>query len=202
MYARVASFESRDTSRVDEIIATVREKIRAGGEIPGARKFLMLLDREGGRSLGITFFDTEDAIRQAEPSFDRMGDEIPEEVRGRRIAVETYEVAIDEIADGARAARLSALEGAPGGIDKGIDFIREEIFPEAGDLTGWRGVLTLVDRTSGRAKTITFWDGPESLRASEERANELRARAAEAMGDTITGVERYEVALYEALVTA
>jgi hypothetical protein len=196
MHARVAAFEG-DTSRIDDLIGTIRERMRSGGDIPGAKRFLMLIDRGGGTSLGITFFESEDAIRAAEPVFERMGDEIPEELRGRRTSVETYEVAIDDVADGARAARLSSLEGSPGGIDKGISFIKETILPEAADLTGWRGILTLADRQTGRAKTITFWDGPESLSASEARADELRAQAAEAMDDTIVGVERYEVALHE-----
>jgi hypothetical protein len=200
MHARVAAFEG-DTSRIDDLIGTIRERMRSGDDIPGAKRFLMLIDRGGGTSLGITFFESEEAIRAAEPIFERMGDEVPEELRGRRTSVETYEVAIDDIADGARAARLSSLEGSPGGIDKGISFIKETILPEAADLTGWRGILTLADRQTGRAKTITFWDGPESLSASEARADELRAQAAEAMGDTIVGVERYEVALHETPVT-
>jgi hypothetical protein len=201
MHARVASFEG-DTSRIDDVIGIIRERMSAGEEIPGAKRFLMLIDRGKGASLGITFFESEEAIRAAEPIFEKMGDEIPEELRGRRVSVETYEVAIDDIRDGAEAARLSSIEGPPAGIEPGIALIKEQIIPVAADITGWRGILTLVNRTTGGTKTITFWDGPESLAASEERANELRARAAEAMGDTIAGVERYEVALHEAPVTA
>ena len=200
MHARVAAFEG-DTSRIDDLIGTIRERMSAGEEIPGAKKFLLLIDRGSGSSLGITFFDSEGAIQAAEPIFEKMGDEIPEELRGRRTSVGTYEVAIDDIADGARAARMSSLEGSPGGIDEGISFIKETIIPEAADLTGWRGILTLIDRQTGSAKTITFWDGPESLSASETRGDELRAKAADIMGDTIAGVARYEVALNEVPAT-
>lgn len=196
MHARVAAFAG-DMSKIDDLIGTIRERMSAGEDIPGAKRFLMLIDREGGTSLGITFFDSEEAIRAAEPIFERMGDEVPEELRGRRTSVETYEVAIDDIADGAHAARVSSLEGSPGGIDEGIAFINEQIRPEAADLTGWRGILTLADRQTGKAKTITFWDSPEALRASEARADELRGQAADAMGDTISSVNRYEVALHE-----
>jgi len=201
MYARIAAFAG-DMSRIDDVIGTIRERMSAGEAIPGAKRFLMLIDREGGKSLGITFFDSEDAISAAEPMFERMADEIPEEQRGRRTSVEIYEAAIDDIADGARAARVSSLEGLPGGIDTGIAFIKEQIIPETADITGWRGILTLADRQTGKAKTITFWDGPESLRASEAKADELRAQAADAMGDTIASVQRYEGALHEAPVTA
>lgn len=201
MHARVAAFEG-DTSRIDDLIGTIRERMSSGDDIPGAKRFLMLIDRGSGTSLGITFFESEEAIRAAAPIFERMGDEVPEELRGRRTSVEIYEVAIDDIADSARAARVSSLEGSPGGIDEGIAFIKDTILPEAADLTGWRGILTLADRNTGKAKTITFWDSPESLSASEARADELRAQAADAMGDTISGVERYEVALHETPVTA
>ncbi len=201
MHARVAAFKG-DISRIDELTGMIRERMSAGEEIPGVKRFLRLIDRETGTSLGITFFDSEEAIRAAEPIFERMGDEIPEELRGRRTSVETYEVVIDDVADGARAARMSSLEGSTDGIDKGIAFINETIIPEAAEMTGWRGILTLADRSSGKAKTITFWDSPESLRGSEAKAAELRAQAADAMGDTISSVERYEVAMHEAPVTA
>ena len=200
MHARVAAFEG-DIGRIDDLIGMIRERMSAGEEIPGARKFLMLIDRGGGSSLGITFFDSEDAIRAAEPIFEKMGDEVPEELRGKRTSVGIYEVAIDDIADGARAARMSSIEGSTDAIDKGISFIKETIIPEASDITGWRGILTLVDRNTGSAKAITFWDGPESLSASDARADEFRSEAAAAMGDTIAGVARYEVALNEVPAT-
>ncbi len=202
MYARVAAFENRDMSLAEELIGTVRERARSGQDLPDAKRLLMLIDREAGTALGITFFESEDAIRRAEAGFERMADEIPEEMRGRRTSVDVYEVAIEDVAEGAKAARLSSLAGPPEGIDEGIRFIKEQIVPEANDLTGWRGIIALTDRTTGRTKTITFWDSEESLRASEERANQLRSQAADAMGETITGVERYEVAVHEVLAAA
>jgi hypothetical protein len=201
MHARVAAFEG-DISRIDDLIGIIRERMSSGETLPDAKKFLMLVDRGGGSTLGITFFDSEESIRAAEPIFEKMGDEVPEELRGRRTSVEIYEVVIDDIADGARAARVSSLEGSPGGIEDGISFIKEKLLPEAADITGWRGVLTLANRETGDAKTITFWDGPESLSASEARADEIRAQAADAMGDKITSVTRYEIALLESPVTA
>ena len=202
MYARVAAFENRDMSRIDELIEIVRERVRSGRELPEVRRLLMLVDRRGGTALGISFFDSEEAIARAEPEFERMGDEIPEEMRGRRTSVDVYEVAIEDVTEGAKAARLSSLAGPPEGIDEGIRFIKQQIIPEANDLTGWKGIIALTDRTTGRTKTITFWDSEESLRATEERANELRSQAAEALGESITGVVRYEVAVHEVLAAA
>lgn len=198
MHARVAAFANPDMSLVDELIATVHERASSRQELPDAKRFLMLVDREHGTSLGITFFESQDAIRRAEPTFERMGDEIPEAKRGRRTSVEVYEVTLEDVAEGAKAARVSSLQGSPGAVDEGIRFLKEQILPEAGDITGWRGVIALADRGTGRTKTITFWDGEESLRASEERADQLRSQAAKTLGK-ITGVDRYEVALHEVM---
>ena len=54
-------------------------------------------------------------------------------------------------------------------------------------------------RSSGRAKLITLFESMDAVQASEQQANELRRQSAEAAGETITGVERYEVALSEQL---
>jgi hypothetical protein len=199
MYARVAAFENRDMSLADELTGQVRERVRAGQDVPDARGFLMLIDREAGKALGISFFDSEEAIRAAEPAFERMGDEIPEEMRGRRVSVDTYEVAVHEVSEGAKAARVSILEGPPERLDEGIRYAKDEVLPKARQVRGWKGVISLVDRRRGQTKLITFWESDEALRASEEEANKLRRESAEAAGETISAVERYEIALAERL---
>src|ERR671931_2559204 len=100
MYARVASFENMDPSLTDDLVGRIRERVPdLERELPGARGTLGLLDREARRSLGITFFDSAEAIEEAAPVFERMGEEIPEQMRGRRAAVEVYEVVLYEVAD-------------------------------------------------------------------------------------------------------
>jgi heme-degrading monooxygenase HmoA len=197
MYARVASFEGGDPSLTDELIERVRE--RGPSAAPEARGFLGLFDRERGTSLGITFFDSEQAIREAEQAFEDMAQNFPAEMRGRRTSVETYEVTIQEGGEGANAARVSSLEGSPERIDESVDKAREETLPKARRLPGWKGVIGLADRNSGRVKLITLWESADALRATEEQADRLREEAAEGGGQRITGVERYEVAIAERL---
>lgn len=197
MYARVAAFENPDVSLVEDLIGRVRESAVSGQDLPDAKGFLMLLDRQGAKSLGITFFESEEAIRAAEPVFERMGDEIPEQQRGRRVSLEVYEVAIQEVSEGAKAARVSLFEGPPERLDEGTRYAQENVVPQARQLGGWKGLISLVDRNSGRAKVITLWDSEDSLQASEERGAELRKQAAEGGSETIIGVERYEVAVAE-----
>jgi heme-degrading monooxygenase HmoA len=196
MHARVAAFENLDTSVVDDLLGRVRQNIDAN-RIPDAQGGLMLLDRGERKSLGITFFESEQKIRAAEPQFERMGDEIPEAQRGRRTSVQIYEVAIATGGEGARAARVSVLEGSPKSLDEGTRHAQDQILPQVRQLSGFKGVVSLVDRERGRTKLITLWESDEALRASEEQANQLRQRAAEGAASRIVGVERYEVALAE-----
>lgn len=101
MLARVAAFENRDMTRIDEVIAHVSRRIAEGRQPPGDG-FLMLIDRDGGRALGISLFEDAAALDAAEPEFERMGEEIPEELRGRRVSRDVYEVAFAEFGAAAR----------------------------------------------------------------------------------------------------
>jgi hypothetical protein len=58
-------------------------------------------------------------------------------------------------------------------------------------------MVALANRQTGTTLGITFWENEEALKASEEAADRLREDSAEAMSDTIAGVERYEVGLFE-----
>ncbi len=64
-------------------------------------------------------------------------------------------------------------------------------------MDGFRGLIAPGDRQSGKTLGITFWESEESIRASEEAANRMRSETAQASGEAITGVERYEVGLFE-----
>jgi hypothetical protein len=76
---------------------------------------------------------------------------------------------------------------------------REETLPKARELPGWKGVIGLADRSSGRVKLITLSESADALRATEERADQLRKQTADRGGQRVTGVNRYEVALADRL---
>jgi len=195
MHARIAAFENRDTSRAGELVELVRDRQASGTEIPGALGMYMLVDRATGSMLGISIFESEDAIRAAEPVFERMGDEVPEEIRGKRVSVDVYEVAIHEVSEGAAAARISTFAGDPSKIDESMRHAVQDVLPDARALDGWKGIVMLIDRLTGSERTITLWESREALEASEAAADQLRARAAEEAGQRIISVERFEVPL-------
>jgi hypothetical protein len=58
-------------------------------------------------------------------------------------------------------------------------------------------MIALSDCQSGKTLGITFWESEEAKCASEEAANQPRQETAKAGGQTIAGVERHEVDLFE-----
>jgi len=94
MFARIASFEGGDSERLRELN---EERMQSGtmNAPAGIRRVLLLADESGDKRLFIAFFDSREAIAAAEERFETMGDEIPEDVRGRRTSVDVYEVLVD-----------------------------------------------------------------------------------------------------------
>jgi heme-degrading monooxygenase HmoA len=92
-------------------------------------------------------------------------------------------------------ARVTTLSGSPDNADAGTANFRDNVVPYA--KSEGRGAILLLDRQSGKAIAITLWEDEEAMRASEERANALRADAAQQMGAEQPTVERYEVAVFE-----
>jgi heme-degrading monooxygenase HmoA len=198
MYARVASFEGRDSNLTDELIKRVRDQ--GPSSVPDAKGFLGLFDRERGTALGITFFDSAEAIRNSEQAFEDMAQNFPTEMRGRRASVDIHEVMIfDGDAERAKAARVSSLEGSPKNIDDSVRKVQDETLPKVRELDGSIGVISLANRTSGRVTVITLWESAEALRQSEQQADRIREQAAESGGQSIAGVDRYEVAVVQQL---
>ena len=94
-------------------------------------------------------------------------------------------------------ARVSRFEGPPDALDELLSQAREQVLPQAKQDEGFKGMIALGDRQSGKTLGITFWESEEAMRATEEDANQRREQSAETGGQQIAGVERYEVDLFE-----
>jgi hypothetical protein len=94
VYARVATFES-DPAKVDEAIEMVRGEVESGDTPAGLEgtKMLMLVNRESGKGLGITLFDSEEAMRRGDEALNAMNPGSTE----RRTSVEFYEVPVQTV---------------------------------------------------------------------------------------------------------
>jgi hypothetical protein len=109
MFARIATFESTDPAAdeklMDQVVEIVEPIMRG---MTGFQGYMELVDRDSGKSLSVSLFDTEENALAAEPVFDEempraLGD-LMQQFSGRRTSVERYDVLVDE-----RVASTSAV---------------------------------------------------------------------------------------------
>jgi hypothetical protein len=92
MYARVARWEGGDA---DAIRATAERMSQETGPPDGvpSNGFTLLIDPDGGQSLAIGLFETEEDLRKGDETLNAMNPD--DDGTGKRVSVEKYEVAMD-----------------------------------------------------------------------------------------------------------
>jgi len=95
MFARVVTFAGGDPTRVDEVIASIRDRFKgdAPEALAEAESFLMLVDRARAHILGITLFEDRDKLRRGNKMLDKLPEPAPE-AGGRRVSIDTYEIPV------------------------------------------------------------------------------------------------------------
>jgi hypothetical protein len=97
MHARVATFEG-DPSGIDQMLEQIRTDVESGQRPPGledAKGLMVMVDRQSGKSVGITFFADEEALKRGDEALNQMSPDGP----SSRTSVEFYEVPIKVFED-------------------------------------------------------------------------------------------------------
>jgi hypothetical protein len=100
MFARIATFQSTDFAADEKLMGQAMEIVEPIIKgMTGIQGHMELGDPSSGKSLSISFFDTEENALAAESVFDEempkaLG-ELMQQFSGRRISVERYEVLVD-----------------------------------------------------------------------------------------------------------
>ena len=91
-------------------------------------------------------------------------------------------------------ARVSVYSGS---AERADDLVRAFEATPLRDLPGVKEAVLLLDRSSGKAITITYWESEDAMRASAEGANRMRSQAMDASGGSVASVETFEGAMRE-----
>ena len=86
------SVTTHERTEMVEIIDQVRGDVESGNRPPGledAKGMMMLVDRSSGNAMGITLFDSEDAMKRGDEALNAMSPST-----GSRTGIEFYEVAV------------------------------------------------------------------------------------------------------------
>jgi hypothetical protein len=97
MHARIATFQHEDAEAVDKMVDEIRGDSDSGPP-PGledAKGFMLLVDRQNSKSVGIIFFDSEEALKRGDEVLNKMTPDAGS--RARRTSVDFYEVPIQQL---------------------------------------------------------------------------------------------------------
>jgi hypothetical protein len=94
MYARVAKWEGAEADTIRAAAEGIKADAASGPpEGLPAKALLLLIDPDGGQSMAISLYETEEDRRQGDETLNAMSP--PGDGMGQRSSVEMYEVAAD-----------------------------------------------------------------------------------------------------------
>jgi heme-degrading monooxygenase HmoA len=198
MYARSTTMTAQ-MSAIDDGIAYLREQtMPALLQIEGCVGLSLLVNRESGRCIATSSWESEQAMRASEASVGPIRSEASERFGGSVDRVEEWEIAVlhreHAAADGA-CVRCTWLQAPTDAIEQAIDMFKTDVLPQAEQMDGFCSASLFIDRTTGRAVSATAWDSRTAMEAGRERANQLRTSTADRIGAEIVDVVEFDLAV-------
>jgi heme-degrading monooxygenase HmoA len=96
MHARLSRLEV-PAERVDDGIEQYRGALARISEIDGNKGAFLLVDRDGGTAIGVTLWESEDAMTQSRERANQLREQAAEQTEAGIKSVEEYEVAVWEV---------------------------------------------------------------------------------------------------------
>jgi hypothetical protein len=94
MFARVVTFAGGDPTRVDEVIAAVRDRVNSGAPaLADSMSFWMLVDRQKADMLGISLFEDRETLRRGSKALEGLPHPAPE-AGGAIVSIDVYEIPV------------------------------------------------------------------------------------------------------------
>ncbi|MET7479607.1 hypothetical protein ABZT17_35315 [Streptomyces sp. NPDC005648] len=195
MFVRTV-YTTGDPAKVDTAIRALNAQGRdLLEERPGYRGSGIFVDRELGKLLAVSWWETEEARRNS--------DEVMRARRGPLLepfaattAVDNYEATVFRSVRPPEAGgglRISRLEFDPADTDLLTETFRASVLPRLETLRGLARTSLLVDRERGRGMVGALFVDRESLAASRGAQSSARHEGAAKAHVTVVGLEEFEV---------
>jgi hypothetical protein len=200
MYGRMTRLQTSPDA-VDKGIAFFKENVAPKAlAAPGNAGAILLVDRKTGTAIGITMWETTQALNANEQLGITSRTGSVAAVGGTVIDVDRYEQVLVDRAQPPKtgtSVRLNIIAGVPDKLDNMVKFMQTQVLPVLKAQKGYRSTIVNVNRVTGRSSVSTVWDSIADLEASESKVSALRRSAAEAAGAPDVKVEILETAFSE-----
>jgi quinol monooxygenase YgiN len=181
MYARSTTIQAQPSS-IDAGIAHVRDTVMPALEgIDGCVGLSLLVDRQSGRCIATSSWESEEAMHASEESIRPIRDQAAERFGGSA-QVEEWEITAmhrEHRAGEGACVRATWVKVDPEQLDRGIDFYKTTILPALEELEGFCSASLLVDRASGRGVASATFDTAEAMARNKDQLDRIRATGSE-----------------------
>jgi heme-degrading monooxygenase HmoA len=195
--ARSTTIEAQPES-IDAGIAYVCDEVMPALEsMDGSIGISLLADRESGRCIITTAWESTDTMKASAEMVAPLRDRAAESFRGAA-TVSEWEIAMvhrdHRSADGA-CVRATWFKVPTGHIDRSVGLYRESVLPALEQLEGFCSATLMIDRDTRRAVSSVTFDNADALDRNREAARSLRVARLRELGADQLDVGEFELAL-------
>ena len=197
MLARSTTFDARPES-IDAGIAYFRDEVMPALQgMAGCVGVSLLADRESGRCIATSAWDSEAAMRASATEVGRVRDRVAEAFQAATTVDEWQLAAVHRDHHSREGARLRAtwLKVRPDQFDPAVEFYKTSVLPEIERLEGFCSSSLMSDRGSGRVVVSVTYDSQEAMEGNRELARSLRTSLLRDLGADQQDVGEFELVI-------
>jgi heme-degrading monooxygenase HmoA len=96
MFARATTLQG-SPENVETGVQQYRDALSRFRQIPGSQGAFLLIDRRAGKGIGVTLWESEQAMTESREQADQLRQQAAQQAGGRIESVEEYEVAVWDV---------------------------------------------------------------------------------------------------------
>ena len=197
MYARSTTVRG-NSQTLDDATVYLRDKVMPAVQgLAGFVGLSMLADRETGRCIATTAWESEEAMHDSEGPLHQLRRRYAD-ILGGRPEVQEWEIALlhrqRHAPDGA-CARVVWTRTDPGNLDAVTAAYRDSLMPWWEQTEGFCSNSFLVDRQTGRCSSTVVFESREAMAQTRDQFTTLREEFVKRMAMDILEVAEFDMAL-------
>jgi len=197
VYARSTTIQAQPSS-IDAGIAHVRDEVMPALQaMAGFVGLSLLVDRQSGRCIATSAWETEEAMRASAEELRPIRDRAAQ-MFGGTADTDEWEIAAlhrDHNAPNGARVRTTWVKVPQDQMDQGIEYYKSSVLPQLEDLDGFCSASLLVDRASGRGVASVTFDSLDAMERNRDQATALKIASMREAGVEELDEREFELAL-------
>jgi len=197
VFARTTTFQAH-RGQLDRGIALVQDEIfPAMLDMSGCLGMSLLVDRDSGRCIVTTSWETREAMWESAGTVRPMRDRAAD-MMGGTAQVDEWEIALlhrDHSSHPGSCVRVTWFRMDPTMLERGRTMFRSEILPALEQMPGFCSASLMVESEEGYAAVSVAFDSAEAMMASRDSGLRLRASTAAEMSAQVLEVGEFDLVM-------